>query len=429
MWPALLLSACDAELGPTAARVLATDLRGNEWIIANLENNAINERQDLSELDPGVCEGEDNPVYCLLFEAGLRTTADGDEEIDLTWSQLDSSDGDDTSADDLVSRIAGVARTDHTLTWSIRGLDFSGIPQSGCKYDPADPCTLDPDLSDEAAWPCTLRMAHTVWVTGETDTDVSMWVADTRNDRLLDVTVARDSTCAVVHRVVDHDRAPDWDVYTSVNSLERLDLDGEAVLLMTVKGSEPDDLSGEDQEGGASRGKVILWREDPLEQIWEYPPQTAGTISFFNTPHGVAYLERPSGERWVLFAHSLGASVDPDYGDGTGGSVAVLRLDDDGPVYLYDAILPASQGVLHFPRDITPMPDGRVIVSDSGCVDDGCRYDTGLWVMDLPDATPTGKTGIWSVDHADQELLTVEADDGPYLAYTDMIYSAAVVPD
>lgn len=429
MWPALLLSACDAELGPTEARVLSTDLRGNKWIIANLENNAINERQDLSELDPGVCEGEDNPVYCLLFEAGLRTTTTGDEEIDLTWSQLDVSDGDDTSANDLVSRVAGVARTDHTLNWSIRALDFSGIPQSGCKYDPADPCTLDPELSDTAAWPCTLRMAHAVWVTGETNTDVSMWIADTRNDRLLDVTIARDSTCAVVNRVVDGDRTPDWDVYTSVNSLERLELDGEPVLLMTVKGSEPDDLSGEDQEGGASRGKVILWREDPLEQVWEYPPQTSGTISFFNTPHGVAYLERPSGERWVLFAHSLGASVDPDYGDGTGGSVAVLRLDEDGPVYLYDAVLPESQGVLHFPRDITPMPDGRVIVSDSGCVDDGCRYDTGLWVMDLPDAAPTGKTGIWSVDHADQEIVTVEADDGPYLAYTDMIYSTAIVPD
>lgn len=422
------LPGCDGPLGPTEATVLSSDLRGNQWVITDLRDDTITDSYPLSELDPGVCEGAENPVHCLLFESRVRDAADGASEIDFTWSALDSGDGDDEARDDLLARLAGVDREDHSLRWSVRGLDFGGFPETGCSPDPADPCAIDPMATAAEAWTCSLRMAHTVWVTEETDADVSMWVVDSRNNRLVDLTVPRDGTCAVVNRLVDSEHAPDWDVYVSVNSLKRAEIDGEETLLMTVKGSLPDTKSGEEQEGGSSRGKVLLWREDPLAQLWEFPPETTGTESFANTPHGVTSLERPDGERWVLFAQSLGASDRPDYGFGSGGSVTVLRLDADGPVYLYDAVLPESQGVLRFPRDITPLPDGRVLVSDSGCLGDRCDYPTGLWVLDLPDAAPTGKTGAWSADHAEQELLTVEADDGPYLSALDMIFSTDVLP-
>lgn len=420
-----LFPACEPELVPTSGKVLSSDLRGNEWFVADLGSDEVVERYSLSDVDPGICEGQDNPVYCLLFESMPHQALDGREEIVFTWSALDLTDGDDDGANDLISRIAGVDRADGSLRWSIRNLDFSGLESSSCLYDAADPCSVRSDLEPYQVWDCSLHMTHSVWITEEDEDSLGMWVVDSRNSRLLHLQARRDDQCAVVDTLVDSDRHPDWDVYNSVNSLERLELDGETVLLMTVKGSFPDDKTGSDQEGGPSKGKILLWREDPLEQIWEFPPQTEGAESFVNTPHGIAWLERPSGERWVLFAHSLGRSDNEDFGSGSLGSVAVLRLDDDGPTYLYDAVLPPDQGELRFPRDVTPMPDGRVLVSDSGCLGDDCAYETGLWVLDLPDAEPTGKGGRWSVDHADQEFKKVEADAGPYLQAADMLYSTA----
>ena len=58
----------------------------------------------------------------------------------------------------------------------------------------------------------------------------------------------------------------------------------------------------------------------------------------------------PDGQTRVLFAHSLGAT-DSGYGEGTGGTIGVLEVRDDAPVYLYDARLP-GEAALHFPRDL-----------------------------------------------------------------------------
>ncbi|MSP54467.1 MAG: hypothetical protein EXR69_02495 [Myxococcales bacterium] len=447
--PLLLLAACirhgSDDSTPTAPSgwaapeglVLASDLRGNEWFIADPMTGETVDALRLDTLEADVCAGEENEQYCLLFQSRTHTSnvdsASPVEEVLFTYSALDVSDGDDDSRTDLISRIYSVDRATHETRWHYDQIDFSQLANGAdyCTWDPADPCRPDPGVDTKGYWACSVHMVHDMIVTHEDANTVAMWVVDSRNSRMLHVSLDREATCATVDTVLDL-RVDDWDIYNSVNSLE-IWTDGDTdTLLMSIKGSFADAQTGEQQMGGGGRGKIVLWRRDavsnggaaPWTQAWEFPPESTTEESFLNDPHGVSRTTDADGRMVVTFAHSLGHSPESEYGKGTGGSIGVLRVQDDLPVYLYDAMLPRPD-VLQFPRDVTPLPDGTFLLTDSGCLGDGCAYETYDWVVSLPEADPVeGKTGAWRADHSEQVYVDAEVLHGPMFPNANLLYSS-----
>lgn len=444
-----LLAACirhglDDSTGPAPAEwtapdglVLASDLRGNQWFIADPTTGETVDELWLDTLEPDICAGEENEQYCLLFQSRAHTsTLDPSapvEEVLFTYSALDVSDGDDDSRTDLISRIYSVDRETHATRWHFDQIDFSHLANGAdyCTWDPADPCRPDPGVDTQGYWACSIHMVHEMIVTSEDANTVAMWVVDSRNSRMLHVSLEREATCATVDTVLDM-HMDDWDIYNSVNSLERW-MDGDTdTLLMSIKGSFPDEQTGEHQMAGSGQGKIVLWRRDtvanggdePWYQAWEFPPESTTEESFLNDPHGVVRYTGAEGKMYVTFAHSLGHSPESEYGKGTGGSIGVIRIEDDEPVYLYDAMLPRPD-VLQFPRDVTPLPDGTFLLTDSGCLGDGCAYETYDWVVRLPQGEPVdGKTGAWRADHSEQVYVDAEVVHGPMFPDANLLYSS-----
>lgn len=413
--------------------ILASDLRGNQWFTADPNTGEVLDEFWLSSLEPDVCTGEENELYCLLFQSRQHIAYDGTDEILFTYSALDVTDGDDDSKTDLIARVYSVDRATHETRWHVENLDFSQLPDGSdyCPYDPEDPCHPADSLDTRDYWNCSLHMTHDMVITSEDQTSVAMWLVDSRNSRMLHVATPREGTCAVVDTVLDT-RVQDWDIYNSDNSMQLWDDGDDQNLLMSIKGSYPDEQSGQSQLGGPGRGKIVLWRrntatDSPWSQVWEYPPMSTTEESFLNDPHGVDTIVDDAGHHYALFAHSLGRSNGPAYGQGTGGSIGVLQIDDDDPVYIYDALLPGADA-LHFPRDVAPLPDGTWLLTDSGCLGNGCSFETADWIVRLPEFEPSaGLSGAWRADHSQQHFVEAEVVRGPLFPNANLLYSSEYI--
>lgn len=421
----LFLVACAAPTPPgkpsLAGTALISDLRGNAWSFVDVETGERND-YSLAEAEPGVCEGADQDPYCLLFQSQVHEGFDGRSEVIFSYSPLDSSDGSDAEVDDLIGRVRAVDAVDHSPRWGVDWLDFSAISDTACPYDPLDPCHPPASLSVAETFRCRLHMPHDIAIVEEDDASIHFWIADARNARMLELTAPRDGDCAVVNTVLDR-RLPDWDIYTSPNSVDYSETDGVESLLFTVKGSVADTPEGMAQLAGADRGKLLYWENagSGWSQVWEFPPESTDMASFVNAPHGAVRATLDDGTDVAMFAESLGAA--DDFGVGSGGSVVVVRMDDDGPVYLYDA-LHAGAEPWHFPRDVTPLSGGRFLISDSGCLGPECTVAGAAWVVRFGGAEPTGVSGAWSIDGSDEVRIPLDADVGPLFDDFTMIYSA-----
>lgn len=410
-------------------QLLVSDLRGNQWFTADPVSGAVLDTFLLSSLEPDVCTGEENELYCLLFQSRQHLAWDGTDEVMFTYSALDVSDGDDDSRTDLIARVYAVDRATHATRWHIDSLDFSQLANGAdyCPYDPTDPCHPGDTLATKEYWACSLHMTHDMVVTHEDADSIALWLVDSRNSRMLHVTTPRDGTCAVVDTVID-DHVADWDIYNSDNSMQTWTDGDQENMLMSIKNS----VAGADeaQMGAPGRGKVVLWRRDvsageDWHQAWEFPPQSTSEESFLNDPHGADTFVDADGHRFVVFAHSLG-HTSVGYGEGTGGSIGVWQVDDDVPVYIFDVLLPGPDA-LQFPRDVTLLPDGTWLLTDSGCLGDGCGYETADWVVRPPELVPSGLTGAWRADHSQQHFVSADVVRGPMFPAANLLFSSAYI--
>ncbi len=415
----LLLLACDAGedsvagLAPLGGRLLATDLGGNQWL-TTADDGTVDGRYTLDTIDAR-CQGREVDPYCLAFQTQRRTAHDGGDEVVFTWSILDSSDGSDEEATDLIGEFAAVDWESRATRWQLSALDFSQLGRdAGCPFDPEDPCTVPEGLDTDAYWRCHLHMPHDIVIASENDAGWRGWIADTRNTRLLEVELPAGQSCGVVRSLVDAND-PDWSLYESPNALAHGERDGVPFLLVSLKSTHEAGEEAEAQLAGAGKGKIAWWelRDGRWTQTWEFPPEVMGSESFVNTPHGVQILHDADGNEVIAFAHSLGAH--DEWSGVTGeGTVGVLRLLDGQPEYLGDLRFP-GKFALGFTRDVSETGDGRWVVTDSGCISDPCTHPTRAWVIDAPSLSPSGASGVFSVDHAEQVFIDPGRIEGPYL--------------
>lgn len=431
---ALVISGCDSpdamRAGPNLSEpptfpdghFLASDLHGNSWFSADSAGATL-DRFSLDAIDP-VCQGEDHDPYCLLFQSHERTAWDEAAEVDFAWAVLDTEGGDD-GREDLVGQLAGVDAETGATRWRVSNLDFSHwAGPVDCPYELDDPCHPSDSLTDREYHACRLWMPHDVAVVSETATSTRAWVADTRNNRLLELDIPHDDTCARVDSVIDTELVG-WDVYDAPTSVEfATDANGIDTILFATKSSEGKGHAAEEQLSGSGKGKILLWenRGADWSQRWEFPPQVEGAESFVNSPHGATFAKDAAGDPLVIYAHSLGAAGVWG-GDSGQGTIGVLKIDAaGGPAYVGDVRLPAH-ATLHFPRDVSPVGDAGWLVSDSGCAGEPCGQPTGAWMISVPNGDVSGASGAWSTDHENQVFLDAKLLAGPFFGSAQQLYS------
>lgn len=410
----LALAACHGE------RVVVSDLHGDRWEVVDPWSGRIEYVHDVDGTNVDDCRVQDDRTrFCLTYQSRHRLDADGHDEVAYTYTPV----GDDAStADELRGRIVGTRPGDPgEERWRLDRLDWSAVDpdRARCAWAAADPCRAEDDATEAQVRACTLYWPHDFRVLGESADALELVVADTRNDRVVWVTLARDGgTCGQVTEVLDHAH-PDWDTYASINAIDAWEEGGERQLLLTSKDSLPD--SDPAQTGGdvAAKGKILHWADDGTgwRQVWEFPPQSTDTASFVNAPHGIAH-----DDDHVYFAHALGrADV---FEDGTGGSVGVLGRDGS---YGYDAVPNGEE--LRYARSVDRLADGRLIVVDSGTKgDETPDAETALLLLDLPDSVEaSGGTGRWSADHSEQTFVPVRVLRSRVPEDARVLYSVATI--
>ena len=322
----------------------------------------------LSEALPELCPLDaDEDERCLLFAAEHERVG-GESTFRLTHSRLDPDVPHAPSG--LASVTAGHPTT---VRWRLDHLSFPEGTPLGARC--AEPLTAD----------CYLNGTH-VFVEAD---DGVLVAADTNNSRVLWIQPGEDGAGEVL--AVLGPEHPSWDGWRNVNHLQLLEAeDGRALLLLTIKARQVSAGQLSDQ------GQLLLWdvtdRAAP-SLLWAWPG--GGFVAAVH--HGV--VQDTAQGALLLYAHSLGASDDPDTGQL--GSVGFARYNgpDTPPTYLADGVLPEGEvNPLGFVREVELFsPDDGLLITDSGCEnssDDDCRYPGRLLSAALPDGlTAEGQSG------------------------------------
>ena len=410
-------------------QVLISDGSGEQWFIGSLEDESVSTRYDLNEHQFNECNKGVDSLWCMTFQSRLRKSNTGKDEVVYSYNAVEHHSDESSLVRD--SSIVGVGLSSSDANWVVDAIDFSSHFGLGdpCTWDAADTCSPSPKGDEVNDWQCRLYETHDVQVVEEDSSNITMWVADSKNARLLKLELDKTSRCATVLEIVSA-RHPDWDIYITPNSFQIWQEQGADVLLVTFKSTNPDaDFT---QDGGTFRGKVAQFRKrgDEWEQDWEFPPESVTGESFVNSPHGVVRTTISDGSTWVLFAHSL--SLGSDFGVGAGGTIGALKIDNGEPTYMFDAT-PDAAFEWQYTRDIEALSDGNFLVADAGCTSGlECENETGLFVVDLNllEATPPpkGSDGVYEEGRGRLNIQPVEIIAGPFFSDTSMIYSVEEVP-
>lgn len=184
---------------------------------------------------------------------------------------------------------------------------------------------------------------------------------------------------------------PDFDRFYLPNGFELIDWGGRAYALVNNRGSSASDYD---------EGQIALWDiTDPANAslVWQYPEG-----GFLGAPHG-ARFRWFDGSWWLIYAHStaLGRS-------GTAG-FAVTHDPTVRPSYVADLQPGASLEEWTFPRGVELTTDGQVYLTEpfnAGDLGDDVGF-VARFAMPTSLA-PTGKTGAFTGDGAQLELVVLE---------------------
>jgi hypothetical protein len=292
----------------------------------------------------------------------------------------------DTSVNYTPSRLARIRPTHPPeVIWEVTGLSFaahqSDLYGGDCLTDAAATLPL-----------CNLNATHTVVEDGD-----RLVVADTNNARVLWLEKPADGTRgpAEVIDIIDENH-PDWESWRSINNVQVLSEGDRKLLLTTFKSSRVG-------EALTDEGRIVLWDVTDTgrpSKVWAYPEE-----GFLAAVHHGQVQQTASGESWLIYSHSLGASDDPD--TGVFGSVGMARFSGtQPPEYLADGIIGVIDKSLGFVREVEiPPPYDWLLITDSGCENPQavCNLEGRVVSVALPELAAEGQSGAFG----DQRFVTL----------------------
>lgn len=382
---------------------VSSDLNHDAWYLAELPSEQTTGVLRLAEYDPEACSGEKQ--YCPLYGAQIWRDDVGVEQVLFSWSP----DGEQSTLP-RYGKIASVDKQTQETRWFVDRLDF-GEFSSLCPEMPSCP---DPTAVAESM--CRLNQPHEMKIVAVQDDMLTLWVADSRNARMLKMELTQGSNCGLVVDALTEEHVQ-WQGYLGVNGFDYWVVDEVEHMLFSIK-----DTTTAVLDGGAGRGRIMKWsgREKKWTREWVFPAEDALAPQFLNTPHGVIRWLQPDGQEAFLYAHSRAFSDAWD--TGTGGTIGAGVLVDGVPNYAYDAVLPDYD--MHFPRDISLMSDEHALVTDSGCSVGDCAEKPSIWVVSLPQPVPSAALGGWSESADALHLEVIVPDIGPLYSDKGLIFSS-----
>ena len=380
----LLALACrPTEEIPTGDVLLVVETGRSQLTLIDRDEAVVRGTQCMFELAPEVCRPAKNSkiAECLPFGVDYSHD-DGLESIQLTWARRD---------EEIESGLPGSVTAFEpghppAIIWEIADLDYAeylpGYKNRACVG------------GEEWSADCHLNMTH---VTAPSPDGRFLVLADTLSSRIVWLLPGDPPQ---VYAVLD-DEHPAWDGFLYSNNVELYEDDGRTYLLTTFKSGDFDEVASR------NTGRLVLWDvTDPLDpqHVWNYPEE--GFVAAVH--HGRVF--EVGGERFLVYAHSLGAS---DSFTGFNGSVGIAAFAfETPPTYLGDGLLPAGLEGFGFVREIELAPEGdSLYVVDSGCENPDiteCSRAGELFEVAWPDWEATGQSGAFDEGHNDQTFRTLE---------------------
>jgi hypothetical protein len=364
--------------------VAVVETSSGRVLLADSVSGAYEGEICLYELTPEACPPD--PVaeddLCQIF-----STEHILEDGESTW--LISYVMSDTSVNYTPGHLARIRPTHPPeIIWQVTGLSFAAHHPE--QYGGA--C-----LSDEGASlpSCNLNATHTVVEDGD-----RLVVADTNNSRVLwlEKPAVGTSGPAEVLDIIDANH-PQWEDWRSINNVQVLREGDRTLLLTTFKSAKPAEVL-------TDTGAIVLWDVTDTanpERLWVYPDGEG----FVAAVHHGQVQQTASGEQWLIYSHSLGASQDLD--NGVFGSVGMARYNGiEPPEYLADGVLGVIDKSLGFVREVEiPPPYDWLLITDSGCENPqaDCTLEGRVVSAALPQLTPGGASGAFG----DQTFVTLES--------------------
>jgi hypothetical protein len=393
----------DSDPGDRGAPVaLVADGANQRYLWLNLATQQIIHELDMRQLFPQHCVA---PWECVAFGSEPGIDPETGEDLALLISYI-TAEGDSPRDPGLIAKVR-LGEAGPAVDWSLDKLDwtvnFADQPEICAQVTPCE--APDPAVAGNEIWQnCTIRNAHAVEVVEESDSAVTMWIADTgQPSRAIKVTLDKSSTCAVVDEVHGELTSPDWSDESGPNDIEIFDYEGQQAMLLNHLGTA----------GNDALGVATLWTQagEGWELVYRHPVDGGLVMGGHNSDMVVA----GDGQRYHIYAHGNGAGVNENINAWDDrdhrGTIGILRVEDDAPVYLLDATAPDPG--FGFLRDADLLADGSFLVTDSGCMNHNfvdCDREPALWHVRVAfDALQgTGQSGAFSTDHAQQRFAASE---------------------
>jgi hypothetical protein len=384
---------------------LVSDGEAERYIWLRLDTQELIYEADLRALFPEVCAP---PYVCVAFGSEPMVDPETGEDLAVIIAYVTADR--DTAPDPALAARLRLTPGGTEIDWQMLQLDW--LTNFGDRPDICQqqvPCVApDADVVGNEIWQnCTLRNAHAVQVVEETETLVTMWVADTgQPPRAVKVQLEKGETCGVVQEVLGEITHEDWGSVSGPNDLDAVDYQGSSGLLLNHLSSTASDVMG----------ASTLWVEgdDGWEKVYQHP-----SSGYVLGGHNSDLVTARDGRLYHIYAHGNGAGANQDINrwdpqDDHRGTVGLVRVEDGEAVYLLDAVAPDPG--FGFLRDADMLADDSVLVMDSGCMNtlfEGCVRDAAIWHLSLDFAglEAAGTTGAYTEDHSEQRFVNAEPLD------------------